>query len=104
MYNRRGEIDRYTEQRGALPKRATLVEHDSGWTEFERDAVIMLECHIANRGSWRPGDAETTPLTLAHHPALAAQDARTPEWPPGEVPPQLSIFGPGIDRGRHRPL
>ncbi len=66
IYNRRGEIVRYTEQRGALPKRVSLIEHDSGWTEPERDAVIMLECHIANRGSWRPADVETTPLTLAH--------------------------------------
>ena len=66
VYNRRGQVVRYAEQRGALPKRVTLIEHDSNWTEIERDAVIMLECHLPNRGSWRPGDVETTPLTLAH--------------------------------------
>jgi hypothetical protein len=46
--------------------RVSLLPHRSDWTELERDAVAMLECHIANRGEWRPGDVERTPLTLSH--------------------------------------
>lgn len=47
-------------------KRVSLLPHRNDWTELERDAVTMLECHIANRGSWRRGDVERTPLTLSH--------------------------------------
>lgn len=47
-------------------KRVTLLPHRNDWTEIQRDAVTMLECHIANRGTWRPGDVERTPLTLSH--------------------------------------
>ena len=46
--------------------RVTLLPHRNDWSEIERDAVTMLECHIANRGSWRRGDVERTPLTLSH--------------------------------------
>jgi hypothetical protein len=47
-------------------KRVTLIPHRNDWAEIQRDAVTMLECHIANRGTWRPGDLERTPLTLSH--------------------------------------
>lgn len=47
-------------------KRVSLLPHRHDWTEIQRDAVTMLECHIANRGSWRRGDVERTPLTLSH--------------------------------------
>jgi hypothetical protein len=47
-------------------KRVSLLPHRNDWTEIQRDAVTMLECHIANRGSWRCGDVERTPLTLSH--------------------------------------
>ena len=36
----------------------SLLPHRTDWTELQRDAVTMLECHIANRGTWRRGDVE----------------------------------------------
>jgi len=47
-------------------KRVSLLPHRNDWSELERDAVTTLECHIANRGNWRRGDVERTPLTLSH--------------------------------------
>ena len=65
VHDRRGRVVRWVHHRGAIPKRVRLIDEDSSWSEIERDAVTMLECAVANRGTWRRGDVERIPLTIS---------------------------------------
>jgi hypothetical protein len=47
-------------------ERVSLLPHRNTWTEIERDAVKVIECHIANRGWHRPGEVAEVPLTIGH--------------------------------------
>jgi hypothetical protein len=47
-------------------RRVSLLPFRNDWTLRQREAVVALECMVANRGDWRPGDVERIPITNSH--------------------------------------